>query len=452
MPPSAWAQLCSSQLVLNCRLKDVGWHIANGANRSPGTSKFQHKLNCRCLCSQFCRGILFVDVTVARTLLILCLCIDSKQWTKLHDMFVMGLQCQSSIWMHDMKPFSKNVSSSPGFSMHCMEMSQNLRSSSENFPKMKLRRPATNRSSTWIITMHELSFDLSTHGYGACSSRSKRSFKNFVMALYQSNLPSLCPNTRLSAKLLLLPLASVVWTKVGHSIQTCKNHVHILSLTRFQERQWAQCGIWYSHLHVRKGFHVRAPTKETRATKRDLHSQIGSSFELCFSRHVLTKRVDNKLIIIKLLSRTVQTCPNRHCQTEIAQRHPHVRRVPGVEVTWFMCCCLGDSDKPWRLWRSFICAVHGVIWWCNRLFITSAQLFRISLSFQVLWFRPFVALCSEASGNVGCESAGARSICPAWAGGSGSTSGFSCAYFFTWTASTSIIGIPTGIGGERCLL
>ena len=30
----------------------------------------------------------------------------------------------------------------------------------------------------------------------------------------------------------------------------------------------------------------------SRATNRDLRNQMGSPFELCFSRHVLTKRVD----------------------------------------------------------------------------------------------------------------------------------------------------------------
>ena len=147
-------------------------------------------------------------------------------------------------------------------------------------------------------TFHELSLNFS-----ACSSRSSFCSRNLVMALYHNKLPSRWSGSTFpKAKVRLLPPASAVCTKVGHSCWTVKNASLTPKLAEPHQN-------FASHASKKAAGTMREmifpETGENRlsrwgsnhanslATNLDHRNQMDWLLASCFSRYVLTKRVLN---------------------------------------------------------------------------------------------------------------------------------------------------------------
>ena len=131
------------------------------------------------------------------------------------------------------------------------------------------------------------------HGYGVCSSKSSFDLRKLVIARYHSKLPSRCPGSTFpKEKLRVVPLASVVWTKVSRSCFTVREAslTSKLAITTFSFSR-------LSKKTVGKTLEMILPDAElnrlslsgsnqanSRATNLDLLSHIASPFELCFSK------------------------------------------------------------------------------------------------------------------------------------------------------------------------
>ena len=141
------------------------------------------------------------------------------------------VMCFSCVWIVNL-PSSwsvycrfKNVSSSPGFSMHWTEYHMQLWAPAGTWPTHShaFQPQASRQHVSSLITTRSIFWTKNARIWGVCSSKSSFDLRKLVIARYHSKLPSRCPGSTFpKEKLRAVPLASVVWTKVSRSCCTVR--------------------------------------------------------------------------------------------------------------------------------------------------------------------------------------------------------------------------------------
>ena len=125
-----------------------------------------------------------------------------------------------------------------------------------------------------------------------------------MIARYHSKLPSRCPGSTFpKEKLRVVPLASVVWTKVSRSCFTVRKAslMSRLAITMFSFSRLSKktVGKTLEMILPEAGLNSLSLSgsnqANSRATNLDLLSHIASPFELCFSKLYRSQKIESAL-------------------------------------------------------------------------------------------------------------------------------------------------------------